>query len=101
MAAQTSTSKLVTGTEFLDAETRRLKSPLRHLDTGRDQNPRNERPEIPAENALFNVVLETRGLQGLGGGRTRARTWDPMIKSQLSRFADLLVLASLFGLALF
>jgi hypothetical protein len=33
------------------------------------------------------------------GGRTRARTWDPLIKSQLSRFADLLVLASLFGVA--
>jgi hypothetical protein len=41
------------------------------LDTGRDQNPRNERPEIPAENALFSVVLETRGLQGLGGGGCR------------------------------
>ena len=36
---------------------------------------------------------------GLFGGRTRARTWDPMIKSQLSRFADLVVLASLFGVA--
>jgi hypothetical protein len=24
--------------------------------------------------------------QGLGGGRTRARTWDPMIKSLLLRF---------------
>src|SRR5260370_38204716 len=34
-------------------------------------------------NALFRVGPETHGLQGLGGGRTRARTWDPLIKSQL------------------
>ena len=50
-AAQTSTSKLVAGTEFKDAETGRLKSPLRRLDTCRGQNLRNERLEIPAENA--------------------------------------------------
>ena len=31
---------------------------------------------------------ETRGLQGLGGGRTRARTWDPMIKSHWVRAVD-------------
>ena len=68
-------ARLVAGTEFLDAETGRLKSPLRRLDTCRDQNPRNERPEIPAENALFSVVLETCGLQGLGGGvRSQIRT---------------------------
>src|SRR5260370_40822783 len=34
-------------------------------------------------NALFRVGPETHGLKGLGGGRTRARTWDPMIKSHL------------------
>jgi hypothetical protein len=34
----------------------------------------------PRKNALFSVVLETRGLRRLGGGRTRARTWDPMIR---------------------
>ena len=32
---------------------------------------------------------ETRGLQGLGGGRTRARTWDPLIKSQRANFCCL------------
>ena len=38
----------------------------------------------PGRNALFGAVPETCGLQGLGGGRTRARTWDPMIKSPQS-----------------
>ena len=37
------------GTEFLDAETRRQKSPLKRANAHRDQNPRNEWPEIPAE----------------------------------------------------
>jgi hypothetical protein len=36
-------------TEFLDTETGRRKSPLRLSDTCRDQNPRNQRPKIPAE----------------------------------------------------
>ena len=34
----------------------------------------------PRRSALFGVVLETRGLRRLGGGHTRARTWDPLIK---------------------
>ena len=37
------------GTEFLDAETGRQKSPLKCANVGRDQNPRSEWPEIPAE----------------------------------------------------
>jgi hypothetical protein len=36
----------------------------------------------PRRNALFGVLPETSGLRRLDGGRTRARTWDPMIKSQ-------------------
>jgi hypothetical protein len=36
----------------------------------------------PRRNALFGVIPETCGLRRLDGGRTRARTWDPMIKSQ-------------------
>ena len=36
----------------------------------------------PRRKALFDVVSETGGLRRLDGGRTRARTWDPMIKSQ-------------------
>jgi hypothetical protein len=39
--------------------------------------------ESPRRNALFGVLPEIWGLLGLGGGRTRARTWDPMIKSHL------------------
>ena len=38
----------------------------------------------PRRNALFGVVSDICGLRGLGGGRTRARTWDPLIKSQLN-----------------
>jgi hypothetical protein len=37
------------GTEFLDAETRRQKSPPKWVSAHRDKNPGNEWPEIPAE----------------------------------------------------
>jgi hypothetical protein len=37
------------GTEFLDAETKRQKSPLKCANAYRDQNPGSEWPEIPAE----------------------------------------------------
>jgi len=37
------------GTEFLDAETGRQKSPLKCVNAYRDQNPGIERPEIPVE----------------------------------------------------
>src|SRR5450631_2236337 len=65
------------GTEFLDAETRRQNWSFKRANARRDQNPRIEWPEIPAENALFGVVSETCGLQGLGGGGSWAQTGDP------------------------
>jgi len=34
---------------FLNAETKRQKSPFKPANVGRDQNPGNEWPEIPAE----------------------------------------------------
>src|ERR1700730_18027931 len=37
--------------------------------------------ENPGSNAQFGVVPESCGLRRLDGGRTKARTWDPMIKS--------------------
>jgi hypothetical protein len=37
------------GTEFLDAETKRQKSPLKCANAYRDQNPGSEWPENPAE----------------------------------------------------
>src|SRR5712675_2138683 len=37
------------GTEFIDAETARQKSPPKRVSAHRDQNPGNEWPEIPAE----------------------------------------------------
>ena len=37
------------GTEFLDAETKRQKPSTKGANSGRDQNPRTEWPEIPAE----------------------------------------------------
>src|ERR1700687_1332631 len=39
----------LSGTEFLDAETKRQKSPLKCASAYRDQNPGSEWPEIPAE----------------------------------------------------
>src|SRR5258706_1940978 len=39
--------------------------------------------------ALIDLVLETCGLRRLDGGRTRARTWDPLIKSQRANFCCL------------
>jgi hypothetical protein len=36
----------------------------------------------PCRSALFSVDSGKGGLRRLDGGRTRARTWDPMIKSQ-------------------
>jgi hypothetical protein len=36
----------------------------------------------PGRSALFGVDWGKGGLRRLDGGRTRARTWDPMIKSQ-------------------
>jgi hypothetical protein len=53
------------------------------METYRDQSLGIETPQIPAENALKSALLETLGLQRLDGGRTRARTWDPMIKNYL------------------
>jgi hypothetical protein len=37
------------GTEFSDAETKRQKPSSKRANAGRDQNPRTEWPEIPAE----------------------------------------------------
>ena len=37
----------------------------------------------PRSGALNAKRLPKVSTQGLGGGRTRARTWDPMIKSRL------------------
>jgi hypothetical protein len=48
---------------------------------GNLQRPKsNETPQIPAESARMRVFLETRGLRRLLGGRTKARTWGPLIK---------------------
>src|ERR1700738_1266181 len=63
------------GTEFLDAETRRQKRSFKRAHARRDQKPRSEWPGNPLRNALFGVVSETFGLQGLGGGvRSQIRT---------------------------
>jgi hypothetical protein len=69
------------GTEFFDAETERRKCPLKRAEAHRDKSPGN-RCRNPRRNALFGVLPETWILRRLDGGHTRARTWDPMIKSQ-------------------
>src|SRR6476659_8552302 len=83
------------GTEFLDAETGRQKSPQRRLNACRDQNPRNERPEIPAETPCLvscrkpavyeDWVVETVGLELVThqpviepvSGQSRERSFRP------------------------
>jgi hypothetical protein len=60
------------GTEFLDAETGRQKSPLKCANARRDQNPGSELPEIPAETPNLASYQ-----------KCAVRTWDPMIKSRL------------------
>jgi len=46
-------------------------------------NERNDTGENPHRNGLSGAGAEICGFAGLDGGRTRCRTWDPMIKSQL------------------
>jgi len=65
---------------FLDAEAECQKSLLKHAGVRRDPSG-NFAIEDARRNALFGVLPENHGLQGLDGGRTRARTWDLMIKS--------------------
>src|SRR6476659_5505735 len=77
---RTSRSSPTAGTEFLDAETGRQKPPL-HARTWAETKIRELSGGKPRRNALFGVVSETCGLRRLDGGRTRARTWDPIIKS--------------------
>ena len=54
-------------------------------DNGRPQRPKG--PETgsanPGTNGLSEPDWKLPGSKGLLGGRTRARTWDPLIKSQL------------------
>src|ERR1700738_5448883 len=52
------------GTEFLDAETRRQKRSFKRANARRDQKPRIEWPEIPAETPLSSVVSESSVCKG-------------------------------------
>ena len=70
------------GTEFLDAETRRQKSSPKGK-TPAETKSGKQVAGNPRRSALFGVDWGKGGLRRLDGGRTRARTWDPMIKSQL------------------
>jgi hypothetical protein len=73
------------GTEILDAETGPQTAPYRLAKIPVETRKPNESPHSSAINA---TILARAPTQRLGGGRTRARTWDPMIKRKL---ADLLV----------
>src|SRR3984885_13100076 len=73
-------SPLERGTEIFDVET--------NLQTGPSaaQRPSAETragAKSPHSGAINTKRLTKVSTQGLGGGRTRARTWDPMIKSHL------------------
>jgi hypothetical protein len=55
------------------------KRPLLSAETGNVENRRQE----SRQKGLFPIDDGFRGSGRLDGGRTRARTWDPMIKSHL------------------
>src|SRR5882762_6840720 len=61
----------------------RLRIGLRDRKYHQRPKERNDTGEYPRRNGLFGADPEICGLEGLDGGRTRARTWDPMIKSHL------------------
>jgi hypothetical protein len=68
------------GTEFSDAETGTQK-PAYHLS---DINPETRgSAKSPRSDAITAKTLTEVCALRLDGGRTRARTWDPMIKSHL------------------
>jgi hypothetical protein len=50
---------------------------------GRDRARRHMRPRKAHSGAINAKRLKKVPTHGLGGGRTRARTWDPMIKRYL------------------
>jgi site-specific DNA recombinase len=57
--------------------------PLLSAETGNVENGRQESPR----KGLFSIDDGFRSSGRLGGGRTRARTWDPLIKSPNNRQA--------------
>jgi len=71
------------GTEFLDAETGGQNRAERPQVFSRDGKSGTIPTKISTETAYSESALGFAVWVGLGGGRTRARTWDPMIKSHL------------------
>jgi hypothetical protein len=73
-------SPLERGTEIFDTETNAQMGP-----SAKQRPPAETHADAKS---LHSGAINAKGLtkvstQGLGGGRTRARTWDPMIKSHL------------------
>src|ERR1700721_2449862 len=71
-------SPLERGTEIFDTETNAQMGP-----SAKQRPPAETHADAKS---LHSGAINAKGLtkvstQGLGGGRTRARTWDPMIKS--------------------
>ena len=57
------------------------KSSRETANTHKDRKSQIENGEIARKSGLFAIDDDMSGLGRLGGGHTRARTWDPMIKS--------------------
>jgi hypothetical protein len=66
------------GTEISCAETGRQKPALQLVETDSETRRKRGSPHSRAQIARLLAKVQTLRL---GGGRTRARTWDPMIKS--------------------
>ena len=67
---------------------RRRGPEIAERDNERPQRPKGPRTDSgnPGTNGLLEPDGKIPGSAGLGGGRTRARTWDPLIKSHVLRF---------------
>src|SRR4029077_5606889 len=69
------------GNGIFGCRDREPKTGLRDCECLRRPKTPNKAFEYPRRNGLFPVEDGFDGLERLDGGRTRARTWDPMINS--------------------
>jgi hypothetical protein len=74
------------GTGFLPPETGVPKGPEVDISAQRAEIGDHHTRKMAAKTAFVLAGLKYLGFGRLGGGRTRARTCDPLVKSHASRF---------------
>jgi hypothetical protein len=70
------------GTGFLPPETGVPKGPEVDISAQRAEIGDHHTRKMAAKTAFVLAGLKYLGFGRLGGGRTRARTWDPLIKNE-------------------